>query len=251
MKIDLENKIVLVTGGSRGIGKEIALSLSKAGATVALTYNTNQTLAEKVVEEIVTSGSKAIAIKMNIADRITVKQGIAKILDTFGLISILVNNAAIAQEKPFDTILDEDWDKMLAVNLKGPFICIQEVISFLIKQNWGRIINIVSIGGQWGGFNQVHYAAAKAGLINLTRSIAKIYSKYGITSNAVSPGLVNTEMAQNELSTEAGKEKLRNIPIGRIAYPEEIAKVVVFLASEESSYITGQTINVNGGMYFG
>ena len=121
----------------------------------------------------------------------------------------------------------------------------------MVKQGWGRIINIASIGGQWGGFNQVHYAAAKAGLISLTRSMAKIYSKYGITTNAVSPGLVGTDMVQRELNTEAGQEKVRNIPVRRIATPEEVTNVVVFLASEGASYITGQTINVNGGMYFG
>lgn len=251
MKIDLKNRVALVTGGSRGIGRRIAISLSKAGAIVALTYNVNQILSEQVVQEIIAAGGHALTINMKIEDRLSVKQGISKIADTFGPINILINNAAIAQEKPFETITDEDWDKMLAVNLKGPFICIQEVLPFMIKKNWGRIINTVSIGGQWGGFNQVHYAAAKAGLINLTRSIAKIYSIYGITSNAISPGLVNTDMVQKELSTDAGKEKIRNIPIGRIADPEEIAKVVVFLASEESSYVTGQTINVNGGMYFG
>lgn len=251
MKIDLKNKVALVTGGSRGIGREIAISLSKAGATIALTYNINQILAEQVVNEIVASGGKAIAIKMKVEDRFNVKQSISKIIDYFGPISILVNNAAIAQEKPFDTIIDDDWDNMMAVNLRGPFICCQEVLSGMEKQRWGRIINISSIGGQWGGLNQVHYAAAKAGLINLTKSIAKIYSRYGVTSNAVSPGLVNTDMSQNELVTDAGKEKVINIPIGRIATAEEIANVVVFLASEEASYITGQTINVNGGMYFG
>ena len=169
----------------------------------------------------------------------------------FGKINILINNAAIAQEKPFETITDEDWDNMMAINLRGPFILCQEVIPDMIEQGWGRIINICSVGGQLGGINQVHYAAAKAGLINLTKSLARIYSKNGITSNAVSPGLVDTDMAAQELTTPAGKEKVRNIPIGRIATAEEIANVVVFLASEKASYITGQTINVNGGMYFG
>ena len=121
----------------------------------------------------------------------------------------------------------------------------------MLKRGWGRIINITSIGGQWGGFNQVHYAAAKAGLINLTRSLSRIYSGQGITTNAVAPGLVHTEMSARELESEAGKEKVRSIPIGRIATIEEVAQVVVFLASDAASYITGQTINVNGGMYFG
>lgn len=251
MKIDLKDKIALVTGGSRGIGRAVAISLANSGATVALTYNTNFHLASFVVNKIIEQQGKAIAIKMNVSNREGVKDGIKNITDCFGPISILVNNAAIAQEKPFDTITDDDWDNMMAVNLRGPFICCQEVLSGMVQQRWGRIINISSIGGQWGGFNQVHYAVAKAGLINLTRSLARIYSNQGITINNVAPGLVKTDMSAAELQTPAGQEKLHAIPIGRIATPEEIANVVVFLASEESSYITGQTINVNGGMYFG
>jgi NAD(P)-dependent dehydrogenase (short-subunit alcohol dehydrogenase family) len=251
MESKLKNKIALITGGSRGIGRAIALAFGREGAKVAVCYNTSKEKAEEAVSIIKSFGSEAVAYQMTLTDRSAIKFAIGKIQTDFGSIEILVNNAGIAQEKTFGTITDEDWDTMLSVNLKGPFISIQEAIPSMVKKRWGRIINIVSIGGQWGGLNQVHYAAAKAGLINLTRSIAKIYSKYGITSNAVSPGLVNTAMVRNELSTEAGKEKIRNIPIGRIATPEEIANVVVFLASEEASYITGQTVNVNGGMYFG
>jgi NAD(P)-dependent dehydrogenase (short-subunit alcohol dehydrogenase family) len=140
---------------------------------------------------------------------------------------------------------------MMAINLRGPFVLIQEVLPKMMETGWGRILNISSIGGQWGGYNQVHYAAAKAGLINLTRSIAKIYSGYGITSNAIAPGLVATDMTANELSTIAGQEKLNNIPSRRLGTVEEIAAAAIFLASDEASYITGQTINVNGGMYFG
>ena len=251
MESRLKNKTALITGGSRGIGRAIALAFGREGAKVAVCYNTAREKAEEVVSLIKSFGSNAVTYQMAVTDRSAIKSVIGKVHSDLGAVEILVNNAGIAQEKPFATITDEDWDKMLAVNLKGPFICIQEVIPSMLERNWGRIINTVSIGGQWGGFNQVHYAAAKAGLINLTRSIAKIYSRYGITSNAVSPGLVNTDMAQAELSTDAGKEKLKNIPIGRIANPEEIANVVAFLASEEASYVTGQTINVNGGMYFG
>ena len=162
----------------------------------------------------------------------------------------MVNNGAISQEKPFDSITDSDWESMISVNLQGPFRVIQEVIPSMVENQWGRVINIASIGGQWGGFNQVHYAAAKAGLINLTRSVAKIYSKHGITSNAISPGLVATAMAEDELSTEAGKEKVKGIPINRIGTVEEIGATVVFLSQEGSSYITGQTLNLNGGMFF-
>ena len=140
---------------------------------------------------------------------------------------------------------------MLKTNLKGPFIFCQEILPFMTKTNWGRIINVSSIGGQWGGTNQIHYAASKAGLINLTMSIAKTYSSFGITCNAVSPGLVNTDMASREINSREGRKKIENIPIGRIALTSEIASAVGYLASNEASYITGQTVNVNGGMYFG
>ena len=166
-------------------------------------------------------------------------------------VNILVNNGAIAQEKPFQQLTDQDWERMLAINLRGPFACIQEVLPQMLEQQWGRIVNVVSIGGQWGGANQVHYAAAKAGLINLTRSMAKLYSCKGITSNAVSPGLVQTDMTRTELSTKAGRAKVASIPVGRIGTSYEVAAAVKFLCSDEASYITGQTINVNGGMYFG
>ncbi len=244
-------KNAIVTGGSRGIGKAIAIALAKEGINVALTYKTNKEKALSVVEEIESKGNRAICIKLDQRSREDIRKVIEEVHKKFGKINILINNAAIAQEKPFETITDEDWDNMMAINLRGPFILCQEVIPDMIEQGWGRIINICSVGGQLGGINQVHYAAAKAGLINLTKSLARIYSKNGITSNAVSPGLVDTDMAAQELTTPAGKEKVRNIPIGRIATAEEIANVVVFLASEKASYITGQTINVNGGMYFG
>lgn len=250
--IDNQKKVALVTGGSRGIGRAIAISLSDADIFVALTYNTKERQAKEVVKEITSKGGTAIAVQMKIEDRKSIKRGLDNVRRIFDHpVDILVNNAAIAQEKPFLSITGRDWDMVMAVNLRGAVACAQEVLPDMIKKGWGRIINIASIGGQWGGFNQVHYAASKAGLISLTRSIAKIYSKYGITSNAVSPGIVETEMIKNELKTKTGKEKVRDIPIGRIAAPEEIARVVVFLAGDDASYITGQTINVNGGMYFG
>jgi len=249
--MDLSNKVALVTGGNRGTGKAISLALANAGAHVALTYNTNDALAEDLAKSIIATNGKAVAIQMSVENRESIKKVIIEVKKRLGSIDVLINNAAIAQEKPFDTITDADWDYMMAVNLRGPFVCCQEVLPEMIKKGGGRIINITSIGGQWGGFNQVHYAAAKAGVISLTRSLAKIYSSQGITTNAVAPGLIGTDMSSNEIDSEAGKEKMRNIPIGRIATVEEIAQVVAFLASDSASYITGQTINVNGGMYFG
>jgi NAD(P)-dependent dehydrogenase (short-subunit alcohol dehydrogenase family) len=249
--MNLADKTALVTGGSRGIGKAISLALAKAGANVALTYNTNENLAAKVEKSIIEDNGKAIAVQMSVENRTSVNKTINEVKNSLGSIDILINNAAIAQEKPFDTITDTDWNSMLAVNLRGPFVCCQEVLPEMVQKGWGRIINITSIGGQWGGFNQVHYSSAKAGLISLTRSLAKIYSCHGITTNAVSPGLVETDMSSREIKSKSGSEKIRNIPIGRIATVDEIAQVVTFLASDKASYITGQTTNVNGGMYFG
>ena len=243
--------VALVTGGSRGIGRAIATRLATRGHAVALSYTTSEREARAVADEIEGRGGRALAIRLAAETRQSIKRAVNDVRETLGSIAVLVNNAAVAQEKPFLELTDDDWDRVLAVNLRGPFACCQEVLPDMLKHRWGRIINISSVGGQWGGTNQVHYACAKAGLNNLTRSLAKLYSAQGITTNTVAPGLVATEMIADELETAAGEEKVRNIPIGRIATVDEIARAVAFLASDEASYITGQTINVNGGMYFG
>ena len=236
----MNNKVVFITGASKGIGEAIADYLSSNGYLVA--YGYNKTPITKNV----------FSVQVDIANRQSIQNAIKKTIEHFKQpIEILINNGAIAQEKLFLTISDEDWENVLDINLQGAFRFTQEVLPQMIENKWGRIINITSIGGQWGGFNQVHYAASKAGLINFTQSIAKIYSKDGITSNAISIGLVATDMTENELLTEAGQAKLKNIPMQRLGEKEEIASIASFLASEDSSYITGQTINANGGMYFG
>ena len=250
-KHELAGKVALVTGGSRGIGRAVALELGNLGAAVMLTYHTSTKLAEKVVGAIEAQGGQASSVQMSLSSRSSIQNAVAKTTEAFGSPTILVNNAAIAQEKPFLDITDEDWDEVLACNLKGAFGACQEVMPAMLTAGFGRIINITSIGGQWGGFNQVHYAASKAGLISLTRSLAKIYSHQGVTCNAVAPGLVETEMTARELDSDHGKEKVSNIPMGRIGTVNEVADVVAFLASEKASYVTGQTINVNGGMLFG
>ena len=245
------NRVAFVTGGSRGIGRAIALTLAARGHAVGLTYLTSERDARAAAEEIARNGGQAVAVRLAADDRASIRQAADEVRRALGAISVLVNNAAIAQEKPFMEITDGDWDRMFAVNLRGPFACAQEVLPDMLKQGWGRVVNISSVGGQWGGMLQVHYACAKAGLNNLTRSLAKMYSAQGVLSNTVSAGLVATSMIANELDTPAGKEKVRNIPVGRIATVDEIARVVAFLASDDAGYITGQTINVNGGMYFG
>jgi NAD(P)-dependent dehydrogenase (short-subunit alcohol dehydrogenase family) len=239
----MTEKLALVTGTGSGIGKAVAIALLDAGYLVACGYNANRAGAEAIRH------ANAKAIKIDIASRASVKRAIVASKKHFGRdIDIVVNNAALAQEKPFETITDADWDQILAVNLRGAFIVAQETLPSMQARKWGRIINITSIGGQWGGMRQVHYAAAKAGLINLTHSLARLYSADGITANAISPGLVATDMIRKELKSKSGKEKAAQIPAGRIAEPAEIAAGVVYLASDAAGYVTGQTLNINGGM---
>jgi len=237
------NKTVFITGGSQGIGKAIVERLANENYYVIVGYKSNKKKAEAIVNKIKKSNSEAIAIYCDLSDRKSIK----KVFNEIGNIDILINNAGISQPKKFLDISDKDWSKMLSVNLQGAFICSQEAIPGMIKNKWGRIINIASIGGQWGGVNQVHYASAKAGLIGLTMSLARIYSGSGITSNAISPGIITTEMT-SWIKDNNKNSILKDIPIGRFGFPNEIAEVVSFLASNHSSYITGQTINVNGGM---
>ena len=244
------SKLAFVTGGSRGIGRGVVYSLARSGYRVAFSYNSSSRESEYIVKELSQLGVEVVAVKMSIESRSSVRHAITKIVAELGQIDILVNNAGIAQEKPFNTITDDDWDIMQAINLRGPFSMVQELMPHMVKQKWGRIINISSIGGQWGGFNQVHYAAAKAALINFTQSIAKIYSQNGVTSNAIAPGLISTDMSEAELNTDAGRKKVEGIPSKRLGTVEDIGAAVVYLASDDASYVTGQTINLNGGMYF-
>ena len=239
-----DEKLVFVTGASRGIGKAIANWFRGQGYCVAHGFLSNMEMSSNPIKD-----HKNLSVRLNIQKRDSIKVAIKNAEAHFKKkISILINNAAISQEKAFLSISDEDFDSMLKTNLRGPFIFCQEVLPYMANANWGRIVNISSIGGQWGGINQVHYAAAKAGLINLSMSIAKNYSSFGITCNAVSPGLVKTDMARREINSKEGKNKIANIPVGRVANTSEISSVVGYLASNDASYITGQTININGGM---
>ncbi|MCR4325548.1 MAG: 3-oxoacyl-ACP reductase FabG [Patescibacteria group bacterium] len=241
----------LVTGGSRGIGKAIALALAYEGMPVALTYNDKEKEAHAVVKEIEKIGSSAVAVRLDQGDRESVRRAVEEARERLGPIAVLVNNAGIAQKKPFEEITDDDWDAMMAVNLRGPFSLCQEVLPDMVKSKWGRIVNISSIGGQWGGVHQVHYAAAKAGLINLTRSLARLYSKHGITVNAVAPEWIATDQMKKDMGYDFDSIDFSNVPVGRAGTPEEVASTVAFLCSEGASYISGQTVNVNGGVYFG
>ncbi len=249
--MSLRDKVVLVTGGSRGIGSGIVRSFAAKGACVAFSYASKKENALALQTELLEQGFKVFAIEMQVQNRDSIRSAISAIKNMYGNVDVLINNAAISQEKSFLTITDDDWAAMMHVNLQGPFALAQEVLPDMLEKRWGRIINITSIGGQIGGMNQIHYASAKAGLIGLTRSLARVYSSDGVTCNAIAPGLVATDMAQRELESEAGRKKVAAIPAGRIGTVADIADSCVFLSSDSASYITGQTLNLNGGMYFG
>jgi acetoacetyl-CoA reductase/3-oxoacyl-[acyl-carrier protein] reductase len=252
MKFRMKNKLVLVTGGSRGIGKSIVIKLAEIGYDVAFTYKKNLEVSKSICNNLNNRGFNVKCFHLLLDNYDNISNCVNEIQTEFKKsISILINNAAVAQEKDFESISFLDWDIMLKTNLQGPFHLTQLLIPSMINNSFGKIVNITSIGGQWGGFNQVHYAASKAGLISLTMSTAKIYSKHNINCNAIAVGLVQTDMTTNELSTKNGIDKVKNIPIGRIGTTNDVAETVNYLISEESSYITGQTINLNGGMYFG
>ena len=243
-------KTALVTGGSRGIGKAVAIALAKKGIRVALTFNTKKDEAVATLLEIASFGGTAVAVQLDQKNRKSIERVIKAVREKFGAINILVNNAGIVQKKPFEKITDADWDEVMSVNLRGPFALCQEVLPDMLNGGWGRIVNLASVGGQWGGIYQVHYAASKAGVINLTKSLAKIYSKDGITTNAVSPEWIATDSMEKGLIFDFSKQDFSSIPAGRAGTPEEVAGAVAFLCSDEASYITGQTLNVNGGIYF-
>lgn len=246
----LQGKVCFVTGGSRGIGRAISVAMARAGATVAFTYNQNESAALQAVETISSAGSKAMAVQMNVCDRISVRNGIGRAEAELGGLDILVNNAGINKPTDFDQITDADWDEILSVNLKGPFICAQEVLPAMRRRGGGSIINIGSVSGQYGGPRTAHYAASKAGLISLAQVIARFGARHNIRCNTLAAGLISSEMAAAGMQSAAVSKSAEGILLGRLGAPEEVGQVAVFLASNASSYITAQTINVNGGLYF-
>ena len=236
-------RTAFITGGTQGIGKAIVEKLIDQDYKVVIGFMSQKTKANDMVKNIDSLNGEAVAMHCDISSRSSIQEVVAKIKH----IDILINNAGISQSKDFLDITDEDWNQMININLRGAFICSQEVIPSMLNRNWGRIINITSIGGQWGGINQVHYASSKAGLTGLSMSLARLYSGKGITSNSISPGIIETEMT-SWIKNEDKQILTQDIPVGRFGLVEEVAEVVSFLASDASGYITGQTINVNGGM---
>jgi 3-oxoacyl-[acyl-carrier protein] reductase len=246
----LKNKICFVTGGSRGIGRSIVERLSKDGAHVIFTYVQDKIAAENCIKEISKTNSNIQFFKMDVSDRESVKKTILSINENIGHIDILVNNAGINKPEDFDKITDDDWDNVLSTNLKGPFIVTQEALPLLKISNHASIINIGSVSGQYGGPRTAHYAVSKAGLISLGQVIARFGAQYNIRCNTISAGLIESEMANAGMQSSAVVQASKNIVLKRFGEQREIADVVAFLASEDSSYITAQTINVNGGLYF-
>lgn len=243
----LNGKTALVTGASRGIGRAIALSLAEAGANVVVNYAGSHDKAEQVVAEIQNLGSKAFAIQASVSDPDAVRSMVKKVTGEFGSLDILVNNAGITRDTLIMRMKDQDWDDVINTNLKGVFQCTKAVTRQMMKQRSGSIINISSVTGVIGNAGQASYSASKAGILGLTKTSARELAARNITVNAIAPGFIATDMT-DELEESVKEEMLKQIPLSRFGKPEDVAALVRFLASEDSSYITGQTFCVDGGM---
>jgi 3-oxoacyl-[acyl-carrier protein] reductase len=246
---DLQGRIALVTGASQGIGRACALELARAGATVALAARNEAKLAE-VVTEIAAAGGQAAAFALDVSSEVSIKAGAKAVIERFGKVEILVNNAGITRDGLMLRMKRHDWDDVLGTNLTGAFLLTQALLSPMLKNRWGRIINISSVVGRTGQAGQVNYAASKAGLIGLTRSMAREVASRGITVNAVAPGYIETPMTA-VLDEKQRAAMMATIPLGRAGTDREIAQAVAFLASDAAGYITGHVLDVNGGMFMG
>lgn len=243
----LGNKVAIVTGGSRGIGRAVALQLAKNGAKVAVNYAGNAKAGQEVVDMIVAQGGEAVAIQGDIANAEAVESLVKQTLERFGRVDILVNNAGITRDTLLMRMKEDDWDSVLDTNLKGIFLCTKAVSRIMMKQKSGKIINMTSVVGIMGNAGQANYAAAKAGVIGFTKSMAKELATRNITVNAIAPGFITTDMTA-VLSDQVKDDLTKSIPLAKLGSPEDVAYAVVFLASDYANYITGQTLNVDGGM---
>ena len=242
----LKGRVALVTGAAQGIGKSIAEALAKEGADIIIS-DINIELAKITANEISGLGVRSVAVKTNVADASDVAASVDQAVKEFGKIDILVNNAGITKDNLLIRMKEEDWDAVLSVNLRSMFLCIKAIAPLMMKNRWGRIVNIASIVGEMGNFGQANYSAAKAGAIGLTKTVARELASRGITCNAIAPGFIDTAMTQ-KLSDDVKKRLSEQIPLTRLGTPEDIAKAVVFLCAD-ADYMTGQVVNVNGGMY--
>ena len=248
-RFSLHGKCAVVTGGSRGIGRAIALGLAEAGADVLITYRERAGEADAVAKTIDAGGRRSETVAMDVRDRASIARAAAA-AEGFGPISILVNNAGINKPTDFDQVSEADWDDILAANLKGPFLVSQAFLPLMKSAGGGAMVHIGSVSGQYGGPRTAHYAASKAGLISLSQVIARFGAPHNIRSNVVSAGLIASEMAAGGMQAASVQKAAENILLRRMGRSEEVADAVVFLAGEASAYITAQTINVNGGLYF-
>jgi 3-oxoacyl-[acyl-carrier protein] reductase len=246
---DLQGRIALVTGAAQGIGRVISLELAKAGATLVL-VDMNEAKLNETMAELAATGATAAAFTMNVSDQDSIEAGAKAILEKFGKVEILVNNAGVTRDNLMLRMKRADWDLVIGINLTGAFLLTQALLSPMLKNRWGRIVNIASVVGRAGQAGQVNYAASKAGIIGLTKSLAREVASRGITVNAVAPGFIETPMTA-VLTEEVTKTMLATIPLGRRGTPQDVANAVKFLASDAASYITGHVLDVNGGMFMG
>lgn len=243
--MDLKGNVAIVTGAAQGIGKEIALHLAKAGAKVAI-FDLNEDKLKETLKEI-NAVSEGLALKVDVTNLSEAEENVNKVVDKLGRVDILVNNAGITKDSLFLRLSESDWDKVLTVNLKGAFNCTKAVSRLMVKQRYGRIINISSVIGLMGNVGQANYAASKAGLIGLTKSLAKELGTRSVTVNAIAPGYIQTAMT-DALDEKVKEEMFKRIPLGRFGQPSDVAKAVTFLASSEADYITGQVLVIDGGL---
>ena len=242
-----EGKSAIVTGASRGIGREIALQLAKEGARIAVNYSGSKDKADEVVEQITTAGGEAFTIQADVSDSNSVKKMVDMTIEVFGSVDILVNNAGITRDNLLVRMKEDEWDDVININLKGVFLCTKAVTRQMMRQRSGKIVNVASIVGISGNAGQANYVAAKAGVIGFTKTTAQELAARNINVNAVAPGFITTDMT-DALNEDMKNQMLANIPLGKLGSPENVAKTVMFLLSEDAAYITGQTIHVDGGM---
>jgi len=244
----LAGQVALVTGGSRGIGRAIALRLATGGATVAVNYRENTAAAEETIRLITGAGGRAVGAPFDVGDAEAARVGVQNVVEQHGRLDLLINNAGMSVDTLLLRLREEDWERVLRTNLSGVFHCTKAAVRAMVRARYGRIVNLTSVVAEMGNAGQVAYAAAKAGVIGFTKSLARELAARGITVNAVAPGLVETDMTAS-LGDEQRNFYTNVIPTGRIATPEEVAAAVAFLASPEAGYITGQVLHVNGGLY--
>jgi len=242
-----DNQVAVVTGGSRGIGKAISLELASKGKKIAIVYRTNKEKALETLKEVERSGTEGLIFQADITRWSDIESVIEGVLTKWGRIDILINNAGVTRDNLLIKMTEEEWEDVIDVDLKGAFICTRLAVRSMMKNRWGRIVNIASVIGEIGNIGQANYTAAKAGVIGFTKACAREFSRWNITVNAVAPGYIETEMT-SILDEKVKIEYLDRIPLGRFGKAEEVAKVIGFLVSEDASYITGQVINIDGGL---